>query len=140
MLKSIFTQLIILLIAIIAVGCGSGEERPQTSKTEGTVTFDGKPLEAASVSFIPESGRPASGFTDASGRFVLTTFGSEDGAIVGQHTVIISKVKSEAKDQNDIYAKQKSVIPEKYSDIKKTELTATINSDGANDIKLDLKK
>ncbi len=140
MARFLFIHHFIVGIAILLVGCGSGADRPQIAKAEGTVTFENQPLAEASVSFIPESGRPASGFTDANGHFVLRTFDIEDGALPGPHTVIISKVASTAKKEADIYAKQKSVIPEKYGDLKKSGLSATVNADGENKFAFDLKK
>tara|TARA_R110002111_G_scaffold108086_1_gene166731 strand:- start:28234 stop:28644 length:411 start_codon:yes stop_codon:yes gene_type:complete len=131
---------VILIMSVLHAGCGSGADRPPTAKAEGTVTFENQPLEGASVSFIPENGRPASGFTDASGHFLLRTFEVADGAIPGKHTVIISKVATDTKKTDDIYAEQKSVIPEKYGDLKKSGLTAAVSADGANKFDFDLKK
>lgn len=113
---------------------------PETVRAEGIVTFENQPLEGAAISFIPEKGRPASGFTDASGHFVLRTFEKDDGAIVGSHTVMITKVTSDAKKSDDLYAEQKSVIPEKYGDLKKSGLTATVSASGENKFTFDLKK
>ncbi|WP_299466956.1 hypothetical protein [uncultured Gimesia sp.] len=138
--KSMIPHFVILGTLILSAGCGSGADRPSTAKAEGTVTFENQPLEGASVSFIPESGRPASGFTDASGHFILRTFEAADGAIPGKHTVIISKLASDSKKQDDIYAEQKSAIPEKYADLKKSGLTAAVNADGENKFDFDLKK
>tara|TARA_R110002095_G_scaffold175471_3_gene152950 strand:+ start:30014 stop:30397 length:384 start_codon:yes stop_codon:yes gene_type:complete len=125
---------------VLLAGCGSGVDRPSTAKAEGTVRFENQPLAGASVSFIPKSGRPASGFTDASGHFVLRTFEAADGAIPGEHTVMISKVAADTKKQGDMYATQKSAIPEKYADLKKSGLNATVNADGENKFDFDLKK
>ena len=131
---------VILVMSLLSAGCGSGADRPSTAKTEGTVIFENQPLEGASVSFIPANGRPASGFTDANGHFILRTFEAADGAIPGKHTVIISKLASDTKKTDDIYAEQKSAIPEKYADLKKSGLTAAVNADGENKFDFDLKK
>src|SRR5690606_27270537 len=86
-----------LLLAVgllMLVGCGqSGGEK--TYQVTGIVTFQGKPVKEAAVSFIPEKGRPASGVTDAEGKFELSTFGSMDGAIAGGHKVIIAPFSDE---------------------------------------------
>ncbi len=52
-------------------GCGG----PAGSEVEGIVKLDGKPLEGATVVFHPKSegGTPASGVTDAEGKFKLST-------------------------------------------------------------------
>lgn len=69
----------------------------------GTVTLDGKPVEAGYVvEFVPhtEEGtvdsdkNPSSGTTDESGRYELKYGGTErKGAIVGRHGVTISNAR-----------------------------------------------
>jgi len=56
--------------------------------------FNGQPVKEAAVTFSPagganqlDTGKPATGFTDADGNFALSTFTEYDGAIVGTHTV-----------------------------------------------------
>jgi hypothetical protein len=69
-------------------GCG-GRERPV--KVEGVLTLDGNPLSGATVTFVPaaEGRRPASGFTDASGTFHLTTYNTGDGALPGEYKITV---------------------------------------------------
>ena len=76
--------------AAAIVGCGP--DRPKMTPVTGTVTLSGKPLEGVAVMFVSKGGRPAHGTTDASGRFTLGTFEASDGALVGEHTVVFSKV------------------------------------------------
>jgi hypothetical protein len=65
---------------------------------KGRVTCDGKPVKQASLIFSPvpknegdkEAGKPATGFTDAEGNFVLSTYKPLDGAQVGKHDVTIT--------------------------------------------------
>src|SRR5687767_5188166 len=60
----------------------------------GTVTLDGKPVEGATVTFHlvgdDTEGRPATGQTDKTGTFRLTT-GGEDGARPGEYKVVVVK-------------------------------------------------
>src|SRR5262245_12374499 len=77
-----------------ALGCGQGK----TVKVEGVVTLDGKPLPAATVTFVPDgNGRAASGRTDQDGIFRLTTFRTDDGAVPGEYkvTVVVDKPTEE---------------------------------------------
>jgi hypothetical protein len=63
---------------------------PATAPVSGTVTYKGKPLPDADVSFMPEGGgRAATGRTDANGRFTLSTFSINDGAVIGKHRVSV---------------------------------------------------
>jgi len=55
------------------------------------VLLDGKPLAGATVQFVPqEKGRDATGETDKSGQFVMSTFQPRDGVLPGNYKVVIS--------------------------------------------------
>lgn len=68
-------------------------DRPPTFPAAGRLLFEGRPVAAALVTFVPEArhlGRRcmAFGVTDAAGRFSLRTFGGfGDGAVAGVHRV-----------------------------------------------------
>lgn len=90
----------------------------------GTVTLDGKPLAGAVVLFQPSKGTPGRAVTDDGGGFVLTTFETGDGAIVGPHHVAVSKfvmsgVKADESGLSGPVApggvKQTWVTPQKYA-------------------------
>jgi len=85
--------------ALVLSGCG-GPSLPQTSPVSGTVSYQGSPVEDATVIYSRGSrrladGEVAIGKTDASGAFTLTTHvGSQadvPGAVPGQYQVTISK-------------------------------------------------
>lgn len=86
-----------MLVGSMLVGCG-GQSYPPTSPVSGTVTLDGKPVEGATVTFVPNDSklRPAAGVTDSSGKYTLTSFRSGDGAMPGEYKVTVSKFFSEA--------------------------------------------
>ncbi len=80
-----------LLAAVM--GCTGGADFVPVS---GVVKLDGQPYGKAVVSFQPigskdnpNPGRGSSAYTDENGRFVLTSEGSTDGAVVGKHLVRI---------------------------------------------------
>ena len=86
---TIFTLLIALLLL---TGCGPSA-LPVVEIT-GKVTFDGKPLEAAMVTFVPVEleGRSASGVTNANGEFLLMTHGAaRSGGLPGSYRVMVGK-------------------------------------------------
>ena len=128
-------------LVIAAIGC-SGSGRPDTARVTGLVTYKGQPLAEAQVSFIPAQGRPASGGTGADGRFTLTTFRANDGALLGEHTVIIAKTVPVAGQEDKPYAypyaKPRSVIPEKYGNLQKSPLKETVTAKGPNEFTFDL--
>ncbi len=142
------------LVAFTVLGImGCDRSGLNLAPVEGVVTLDGKPVEAAGVVFMPvdpKQGPPASGTTDAAGKFTLTT-ANRPGASVGEHRVAISKADSfgeeippeqfenpEAMRQRGFKAyKTKHYIPEKYSTVDSSGLTATVaDEDNSLDFKL----
>lgn len=91
-----FAVVIAQVVAVVTFfGCG-GPAGPPTEPVTGTVTLDGKPAEGVNVVFSPTGGhKAASGITDASGRYQLTTLNPKDGAMVGSYTVAISKTQGD---------------------------------------------
>ena len=88
-MKSVITQSAALLVALDQP---VWHDNDRLVKVQGVVTLDGNPLEGASVTFMPSQlGRPASGFSDAKGRFELTTNEPDDGVPTGHYKVLISK-------------------------------------------------
>jgi hypothetical protein len=79
---------VLLSVGIVASGCGGNAK---TSPVTGRVTYKDKPVAKASVSFTPVEGATpaASGVTDEDGRFTLSTFGIDDGALPGNYQVAI---------------------------------------------------
>jgi hypothetical protein len=82
------------LIAAALVMAGCGPAGPDVQFVEGVVTLDGKPLDGASVAFVPidKSGISAAGKTDADGRFRLNaTQGKKygKGTVVGDYVVTV---------------------------------------------------
>jgi hypothetical protein len=148
---------VIALLPILVLIAGCGSNGPAMVKVRGIVTLDGKPVEDAAVGFAPQNGdRPATGTTDASGHFTLTTFAPGDGAIVGTHTVTVSKIRSSGQqvDASTVPAgsnamplsgptapgaiKIQWVVPPKYADPKTSGFTVDVKR-GMEPVTLELK-
>lgn len=93
-----FQNFAAVLLCLVLAGCGGSNEY-ETTPVSGVVTCHGKPVANATVNFTPlpaegrapgQRGRVALGLTDKDGRFKLTTYNDDDGAIVGKHTVTVS--------------------------------------------------
>ncbi len=86
-----FCLLLALGLCSSWLGCGGSAKLAAVS---GRVTYKGKPVEKADVSFTPVDGasRAATGLTDSDGRFTLGTFGAGDGALIGSYRVSIVAV------------------------------------------------
>lgn len=74
-------------------GCGGGEDFP-TTPISGKVTFDGQAVKGGSVMLTPApgtedkpAGKPATGTVGEDGTFTLSTYGDNDGAVIGKHSV-----------------------------------------------------
>jgi hypothetical protein len=139
------------VILLVCVGCGESDG-PLLAEAGGVVTFNGKPVPAATVVFIPTAGSPAMGLTDDQGRFEFNTQG-KPGAIVGNGTISITAVQQSreltdeemekiggAKFDALVASIRKSVIPEKYNHPNTSGLAITIAEDSEkNQLMLDLK-
>jgi hypothetical protein len=132
----------------IFLGCGGGS----FSSVSGTVTLDGKPLAGASVQFVPQgSGRDATGGTDRSGYFVMSTNEPGDGVVPGSYKVVISPPRDEvdktqyATSGDAMNAPAKAppkkasgpTVPEKFTRPDLTPLTQEVPTKGS--LKFDLK-
>lgn len=124
-------------------GCKPARKGPATAPVTGVVTYNGSPVAGATVSFQPgEGGRSAAGVTDASGRYQLSTYARNDGAIPGDYSVVI--VKFEATPTGSGTGKDykppvgdipppKNELPAKFADAKTSGLKATVGK-GQNSV------
>lgn len=110
------------------------------------MTYNSKPVTGATVTMVSEKGELANGFTDASGKFKMTT-GGRPGVSVGPQKVGITKtaagatpVDAQTVKPEDMRKMQmagggaaqdltpKSEIPVKYADPAKSGLVATVDA------------
>ncbi len=91
-----------LLLFPLALGCGSGLEEFPTATTTGLVTCGGTPVAHVRVYFSPQApsggvlaGKSGWGTTEEDGTFVISTYGDEDGAVVGTHNVSVGAPHAE---------------------------------------------
>ena len=149
--------------ACLVAGCGAGDA-PDLAKVTGTVTRGGKPVADLLVHFVPDSGRPSWGLTDAQGRFRLYYTPEQDGARLAEHRVYV--VFNQAQPQSfagtgevgpdmhetvdepsspqgkpqqlELSAEERRAIIQKYGDLKNTPLRFKIEKNGqAVQIQLD---
>lgn len=131
---------IIGLGIVVALGCNNSDGRPNRTQVSGTVTFRGQKVAEADIIFSPANGNAAYGKTDESGKYQLSTFGENDGAIPGSYKVMISKKVitngMTAEESRNYFAQHGTpppepvyeyLVPMKYGDIN-TPLTATVGA------------
>ncbi|MCX7410139.1 MAG: hypothetical protein NTZ32_18835 [Planctomycetales bacterium] len=135
-----------LFASLAAIGCGgAGPDHAKCAPVSGTVTYKGQLVEGATVSFwAPKAPRAATGQTDAKGSFRLTTFATDDGAVLGTHAVTVTKAApAAAMNASDMAtgkaaaAAVKDPLPAKYADAKTTTLKFEVKS-GSNTAPLEL--
>ena len=89
---------VIILTALACFGCN--KTAFPIAQVEGIVLCEGQPVPFVRVSFDPIRtdsvivGVRAQGITDENGRFVLSTYGVNDGAVVGRHEVRVSATQA----------------------------------------------
>ena len=129
-----------MVVLSVFAGCSSKEGLSGVYPCEGTVTYNGAPVENATVTFYPDGSggdaRTAGGSTDAGGKFKTTTLKPQDGLFPGNYKVTITKreeygppgkthVNEEGETVQD-GRPTKNVLPEKYEKVETSGLTATI--------------
>ncbi len=86
-----------LAAAFAFAGCSEGIKEFPCAAVSGIVTCEGQPVREAQVFFAPkmtgksaEVGKPGFSWTGEDGRFALSTYGDQDGAVVGVHVVRVT--------------------------------------------------
>lgn len=131
----------ILLLLVVAAGCGPAPETgPPMGDVTGTISYSGKPVAGASVTFIPAAKgmRPAVGMSDSAGRYRLSISGEKEGAIAGPCLVTIvlrapydgpvPEGVSPAYAQELFQNQGKPLIPEKYFSTETSGLSIVVKT------------
>jgi len=117
--------------ALIALaGCGDG--RPARVPVSGVVLIDGQPLPRGHISFVPTNGRPSAGEIGGDGKFTLTCYDGQDGAIPGTHRIQVSANRIISDNKIEWFA------PRKYADFRTSDITMEITKP-VDDLKIELK-
>jgi hypothetical protein len=133
---------LLTVVGLLALtGCG-GEKLGQVT---GTVTVAGRPVAGGTIQFVPATGKAAVGSINPDGSYTLTTYRTGDGALVGPHKVVIhatrvgpgsvvpatfaDELKPAKGDSGKMLVpgKVEWIVPERYSDLISTDLTATVS-------------
>ncbi len=127
-------------LLLLFTGCGPASDGPRLVPVSGTVTLDGKPLSGATVTFIPTGetrGTDASGRTDGSGKYSLTTPKGQAGTAAGTYKVTISRLLlpdgSEYRPDPSVApidSPARESLPAHYSELERTRLEARVPEEG----------
>ncbi len=131
------------LVALLVIpGCAKAPNLPTVPVT-GNVTYKGRPVADAHISFMPEdnaSGKPATGVTDSQGRFTLQTYvgGSTFavGALTGEYIVIVKQGLPTKKEVSIMSVEEWSKLSPEERTKKGTGLMTKVQRSGedSNDV------
>jgi hypothetical protein len=147
--------LVLVTTATFLFGCGGDASKPKLGPVSGKVTYNGQPVTKGLVSFVPssgpgsETGQSASGEIGPDGSYKLTTFESGDGAVLGQHKVLVQSreedpaLKGRGMPIPDAKGNfntkpPKHLVPQQYETADKTPLRYTVK-EGNNKYDIELK-
>ena len=154
-----FLTALSLLTLVTVFGCGGSTDLDQVS---GTVTYNGQPLEGATVSFLPDSsdGILAVGTTDTNGQYILAAplkKGTGQGAFAGKYKVTIAKKEADPDPNEQLYQRGeityseyqsrrakggsrpvRNLIPARYGNARQSDLTAEVLAKTKNEFNFDL--
>ncbi len=161
LLKRLLANGALAFAMLSSIGCGAGGPSVvSTDMVEGVVTLDGKPLEGATLTFVPVQdgvGAAATGMSDASGKYQLTAVGAGAGAQAGAGTlpgeyyvgvlkVVVPTAPTSAELPSDDSsgtrpqpkdAELTSVVPPRYKDPQESGIKVTVEQ-GTNNIPIEL--
>jgi len=126
------------LVLAVLPGCSGSPEA--TQPVEGLVTYQGEPLEGGAVLFdmVTPTGSgkryTARARIDSQGRYSLSTFGEEDGAVAGRYRVAVSGKEPVLTNEADA---PPPAIPLKYSSVETSGLAYEV-VEGHNQIDIAL--
>jgi hypothetical protein len=155
--QSAWWQRIALCVAsyVLCTLAGCGDSRPATYPVQGTVKFtDGDPVPVGIVEFRAKTtGEKARGKLDPHGRFSLKTFGDKDGALPGEHQVVViqhfdphvwktGKVPGDAvmpEGEHHEHDHPAEIVDRRYAAYNTSPLMATVKPQEENVVVLEVK-
>lgn len=129
-----------VLSAIVWCG-GCGDKRPQTYVVQGKVEFsDSEPVRLGYVEFRSNTLKiNARGKIANDGTFQLSTFDTNDGAVAGEHQIVITQVVAPPAyggPNAEHTVDHGAVVDTKFSDYSTSELSYTVKADAKNNPRL----
>jgi hypothetical protein len=92
--QRLFTVGFLNLLLLGAMGCGGSGDQAKTASVTGMVLYKGEPVPMGTVMFTPVAGGPpATGEIQSDGSFVMQTYVAGDGAVIGEHSVIVTAIQ-----------------------------------------------
>ncbi len=136
-MKTLTITFLLMLSVIFCIGCGGVSDAPETVKVTGTVTFDGAPVNEASIIFEDSEGKEKSFFAKTdNGAFSTQMTAGKKKVIITAIREIPGKTVPDAAGTGTVPATEQ-YIPKQYN--KATTLEKEIKAEGPNKLTFDLK-
>lgn len=126
-------------------GCGPaavGNSKAEPTAAAGGIVKDkkGQPMKDVQVTFFPQGGKgsPARGKTTENGRFVLSTYGQNDGAVPGTHVATAELMPAGALPGKEAEAAGGKKINKKFTQQSSSPFSFTVKTGEANDFVLEV--
>jgi hypothetical protein len=114
----------VVAAALAAASCGPGG--PKLHPVKGSVLYQEKPAEGATVVFQPVNSGPdslmPSGLVGPDGTFTLTTPPHGDGAPAGDYVVLVTQFPPNARELRH----PQSLLPPRYGSVTESPLRVTV--------------
>jgi hypothetical protein len=123
-----------LLLCLLTIGCGGGDEQVPVGEVEGTVTVNDEPLADGSISFYDAATGNSAGGAIVNGKFKFT-----EPVPAGTYKVAIRPPDAPQPDDEESgkLASAAHIIPDGYRDDSTSGLVATI-AEGPNSLEFEL--
>jgi len=123
-------SLIVPLVLVVLVGCGSDDPRISVS---GTITINGTPIENGAIAFHPRRGTPSptAGATIKNGKYEIA---QGKGINPGEFEVRIHAIRKTDRVAHDIVTDEPFAVNEQFLPARfntKTELSVVIEESGS---------
>jgi hypothetical protein len=126
------------------IGCGGGQEGPETADVTGYVSLAGAPLAGADVFFHPVvvegPAQACQAVTGDDGRFTVETHvdagNYKPGMVPGDYRVSISKL--DTSKVTSAFTPPKNILPPKYASPQTSGFTVTVSADKPNNFEFPL--
>lgn len=140
----------VAVLLLVSIGCGG--DTLDTQAVQGTITYNGEPVEGANVMFTPvdktSGAAPAVAITDENGHYKLQTQrgAAGTGTTPGEYIVTVSKTEmvptgettTTPEGETEEVMEGRNVLPAKYKSSADSPLRATVKESGNNTFDFDL--
>jgi len=126
-------------MSVVATGCGQRSGLDMEA-VNGTVTYQGRPLQHGQVVFMPETGTPGPpgvGAIEKDGSFSIRT-ANKEGAAVGRHRVTVQCRRDKRPDEVGGMNVTEPIIPVRYMKVDSSPLFYEVQSNSGHVYEIDL--